>query len=179
MTSPAILARLNPANVRFDVGRGGIPELTQTDIAAACQGLVPGAWYLGLVKYAGAVGAVKNLEIAAWMLAADLAAKHEWKVVRGKPYLRSIARMACATVIDPHRCKKCCGTGLNERMRACSICAGSGVITEISLRSLAKIAEIPVESFRTVWAPRYELLVSHIQLWDSSLESLLKRRLKG
>jgi hypothetical protein len=29
------MARLNPKNVRFDVGSGGIPELTSTDIAAA------------------------------------------------------------------------------------------------------------------------------------------------
>ncbi|MFC4526392.1 hypothetical protein ISN76_13030 [Dyella halodurans] len=30
-----LMARLNPKNVRFDVGSGGIPELTSTDIAAA------------------------------------------------------------------------------------------------------------------------------------------------
>lgn len=30
-----LLARLNPANVRFDVGRGGLPDLTNQDIAAA------------------------------------------------------------------------------------------------------------------------------------------------
>ena len=30
-----LMARLNPANVRFDVGSGGVPELTNADIAAA------------------------------------------------------------------------------------------------------------------------------------------------
>jgi hypothetical protein len=30
-----LMARLNPKNVRFDVGAGGIPELTSTDVAAA------------------------------------------------------------------------------------------------------------------------------------------------
>lgn len=36
MTHPAyLLARLNPKNVRHDVGSGGLPELTPTDIAAA------------------------------------------------------------------------------------------------------------------------------------------------
>jgi hypothetical protein len=35
-----LMARLNPKNVRFDVGAGGIPELTSTDIAAAL-GMVP------------------------------------------------------------------------------------------------------------------------------------------
>ncbi|HEV2540215.1 MAG TPA: hypothetical protein VGU03_10960 [Frateuria sp.] len=35
-----LMARLNAKNVRFDVGSGGIPELTSTDIAAAL-GMVP------------------------------------------------------------------------------------------------------------------------------------------
>lgn len=36
MTHPAyLLARLNPKNVRHDVGSGGLPELTPQDIAAA------------------------------------------------------------------------------------------------------------------------------------------------
>lgn len=30
-----LLARLNPANVKFDTGRGGLPELTNQDIAGA------------------------------------------------------------------------------------------------------------------------------------------------
>lgn len=41
MDSREILARLNPTNVRFDVGRGGgVPELTNIDIAGAL-GMVP------------------------------------------------------------------------------------------------------------------------------------------
>jgi len=36
MTDPRrLVARLNPASVRYDVGRGGTPELTAQDIAAA------------------------------------------------------------------------------------------------------------------------------------------------
>lgn len=35
-----LLARLNPTTVRYDVGRGGVPELTSQDIAAAL-GRVP------------------------------------------------------------------------------------------------------------------------------------------
>jgi len=30
-----MLARLNPANIKFDIGRGGMPDLTPQDIAAA------------------------------------------------------------------------------------------------------------------------------------------------
>jgi hypothetical protein len=44
MTDPReLLARLNPPNVKFDVGRGGgVPELTAQDIAAALAFVPPG-----------------------------------------------------------------------------------------------------------------------------------------
>lgn len=35
-----LMARLNPANVRFDIGHGGTPELTSTDVAGAL-GMAP------------------------------------------------------------------------------------------------------------------------------------------
>ncbi|UPG86837.1 hypothetical protein L2Y94_05640 [Luteibacter aegosomatis] len=35
MQAAELLARLNPTTVRYDIGRGGIPELTAQDIAAA------------------------------------------------------------------------------------------------------------------------------------------------
>ncbi len=42
MTHPAyLLARMHPKNVRFDIGTGGVPELTSSDIAGAL-GMVPG-----------------------------------------------------------------------------------------------------------------------------------------
>lgn len=40
MHAAEMMARLNPATVRYDIGRGGMPELTPQDIAAAL-GMVP------------------------------------------------------------------------------------------------------------------------------------------
>lgn len=40
MHAAELMARLNPSTVRYDIGRGGIPELTPQDIAAAI-GMVP------------------------------------------------------------------------------------------------------------------------------------------
>lgn len=40
MYAAEMMARLNPATVRYDVGRGGMPELTPQDVAAAL-GMVP------------------------------------------------------------------------------------------------------------------------------------------
>lgn len=40
MHAAELMARLNPSTVRYDVGRGGIPQLTSQDIAAAI-GMVP------------------------------------------------------------------------------------------------------------------------------------------
>lgn len=52
MTDPReMLARLNPTNVRFDVGRGGgNPELTNIDIAGAL-GMVPAGLGRNLLEY--------------------------------------------------------------------------------------------------------------------------------
>lgn len=52
MTDPReMLARLNPANVRFDVGRGGgAPELTNIDIAGAL-GMVPAGLGRDLMEF--------------------------------------------------------------------------------------------------------------------------------
>lgn len=37
-----LMARLNPTNIRYDIGRGGLPELTSQDIAAAVAMVRPG-----------------------------------------------------------------------------------------------------------------------------------------
>lgn len=42
MRAPELMARLNPPNIRFDIGRGGLPELTAQDIAAAIGLMQPG-----------------------------------------------------------------------------------------------------------------------------------------
>lgn len=42
MRAPELMARLNPPNIRFDIGRGGLPELTAQDIAAAIAMVKPG-----------------------------------------------------------------------------------------------------------------------------------------
>ncbi|SEO63733.1 hypothetical protein SAMN02800692_1533 [Luteibacter sp. UNC138MFCol5.1] len=42
MRAAELMARLNPTNIRYDVGRGGLPELTAQDIAAAIGMVSPG-----------------------------------------------------------------------------------------------------------------------------------------
>lgn len=37
-----LMARLNPTNIRYDIGRGGLPELTAQDVAAAVAMVAPG-----------------------------------------------------------------------------------------------------------------------------------------
>lgn len=42
MRAAELMARLNPTNIRYDIGRGGLPELTAQDIAAAIGMVRPG-----------------------------------------------------------------------------------------------------------------------------------------
>jgi hypothetical protein len=133
---------------------------------------------LALLKYAGQTKVARDLEIAAWMLAADLAVKHNWRIEPGKPYLRSIAALACAYVIDAHRCIACNGTGFNRFLRTCRRCSGTTLEPDQSVRQMARLADIPFESFRLTWEPRYRILLSEIQGWDDKLCKQLNRELK-
>lgn len=178
MAVTELLARLNVKLARYEMGGGGAAELTPEMIAAACAHLPRGAWYLGLVKYAHRLDAVKDLEIAAWLHAADLAVKYRWSVERGKPYLRTIAQLACAHVVDAHRCGCCGGTGLNIQRRSCKRCDGTGIEPAESMRATARRAGIPFETFRTTWEPRYRIVVAEITAWDIELEAALKAHLE-
>lgn len=50
MHAAELMARLNPSTVRYDIGRGGIPELTSQDIAAAVS-MVPAGLGRDLLCY--------------------------------------------------------------------------------------------------------------------------------
>lgn len=180
MARAELLARMNPANVRFDVGAGGIPALTMEMIAGACAyGRLPlGAYYLGLAKYAGDASAANTLEYHAWIAAAGLAAERKWAVERGKPYLRGISRVACCLLLDKGRCGPCGGTGLNSHHRACRVCEGTGVGRPISARREARMAGIPSSSYDATWRSRMLDVRDVLLGWDSSLGGHLKRQLE-
>ena len=182
MTSAAILARLNPANVRFDIGSGGIPDLTQTDIASALSGQPPLpelAIKLALVKYAGQQQELGRLFYWTRDAAVRLCIKHQW----GKPkkgQLGGISMYAIWEMVDPHYCVGCGGSGkrLDDRRRSwnCMICNGTGRAL-IPDEHRADIAGFDPDEWQNTWRARGDLLAGHLDMMDRWVCGRIRRRL--
>ena len=178
MPTAELLAIMTNKSVNY-FGVGGIPQITPEIVAGACAGLQDGPYYLGMAKYAGDSTSYRDLEYSAWICAAQLAVKHGWAIQRGKAYLRGISLLACEHVVRHHQCKRCKGTGLNGQLGKCGRCGGHKLEPYLSERAKAKNAGIPYETFRTTWSQRYNILVNHIQGWESDLMERISRQLKG
>lgn len=182
MTSPAILARLNPANVRFDVGRGGIPELDQCDIASALAGLprLPElAVKLALVKYAGRQDEVGKLFYWVRDAAVDMAVRHRWPKPR-KGQLGGISVYAIWENVDPHHCPQCDGSCKRAdnrgRLWNCPTCNGNGRIA-IGDDYRAEVAGLSASEWANGWGSRAMMLSDYVAMMDRRAVSRVKSRL--
>lgn len=143
-----LMARLTTKGIRPGMPSGGIPELSRTDIAAACSRLQSLDFHLIMAKYCDDVHSA-------------LQAMGELQEVMGRwsdtladmcPIKRSA--MAAAMVdefVSARRCGSCKGTG--EKLEgstvvACKVCDGTGQ-KRISIKSRARGCEIPESTFRS------------------------------
>ncbi len=182
MTSAAILAKLNPKNIRFDVGSGGIPELEQCDIAAALAGtpkLPELAVKLALVKYAGQHQELGKLFYWTRDAAVTLAVKHGWRPKKGQ--LGGISIYAIWEHVDPHHCPVCDGSGkrLDEWRKPlnCRACNGLGVAL-VPDEYKAEIAGIDPVEWVNVWLKRATMLADHLERMDRWAVGRIRLRLK-
>lgn len=181
MTTPAVLAKLNPKTVRFDVGSGGVPEFEQCDIAASLAGDPPLpelAVKLALVKYAGQQQELGKLFYWTRNAAVTLAVKHGWKPRKGQ--LGGISVYAIWEHVDPHYCPVCQGSGqrMNEYRHSvrCVACAGSKFAL-IPDEYRAEIAGIDPVEWLNVWLRRATLLSDHLAKMDRWAVGRIKSRL--
>jgi hypothetical protein len=191
MTSPAILARLNPANVRFDTGKGGIAELTQTDIAAALamSNLPDGAYYFARAKFCGDASMVSLVEAALWGAVVSHSINQGWQVSEKTPtYLRKMAILGCAEILSHGKCRKCKGRGNiqgrgthispTDKIYECPSCDGSGIGREISGRARARFFGMDERAYRDRWHDRYRQMLSVADEWTELISAALKKQLE-
>jgi len=181
MAGVEALARLNPKNVRFDVGSGGIPELTPEMVAAACAGLPDLAYRLALVKYAGQRDQVQHLAIRTLMEAAGMAVRGGW----GKPrpgQLTGISRYAIWKVVGYQHCEVCSGSGkrLDDRRRSwnCPGCGGTG-LARMDDAIESEVAGFSEEDWRNVWRRRAEQLEGVLDSLDGRVKAHIRRQLSN
>ena len=143
-----LMARLPAKGIQAGMPFGGIPELTKTDIAAACSRLGSLQFHLVMAKYCDDVySALKAVgEVQQEMRIRDSV----WREMEPRR-LQCIAAAIIDEVVGARRCRRCKGTGstLNgTTIVTCPSCEGSGK-RSISATSRAKSCGIPESTYRS------------------------------
>lgn len=142
-----LMARVATKGLQPGMIFGGTPELTKTDIAAACSRLQPMHFHLIMAKYCddvhSALQALGELQ-EEMCLRAQVWADME-------PIRRHyVAAAILEEFIGARKCRKCKGTGEEmegSRVVSCKSCEGSGQ-RRVSEASRARACEIPESTFR-------------------------------
>ncbi|SOB76168.1 hypothetical protein SAMN04488490_1846 [Marinobacter sp. LV10R510-11A] len=168
-----LMARLTTKGVPHGASFGGIPELSRTDIAAACTRLQPLHFHLIMAKYCDDVrSAIQALgELQEEMCYQDSL----WADM--EPMRRSyVAAAMIEEFVGAKKCRKCKGSGETKeaaKIVECSSCGGNGNRL-VSEASRARACEIPKSTFRDNRMMRpYEGMM----IWLSDIEARALERI--
>ncbi|WP_299494617.1 hypothetical protein [uncultured Shewanella sp.] len=175
-----LLNKMTPRSVALDIVRGGVPEISSSDVAAALSfgNLSEAACNFGLAKYCS-----DNIATYKLMDYFNEIIKEKVKIERwsqGINETEGLARLMMLEGVYGVRCNKCKGRGhiiqaqkgrgvANE----CGKCHGSGLGT-FSQRRRAEIANISSSS----WDRHWKLRLDKLLVYAYELESQLNRHLK-
>lgn len=154
------LALVTPHGIgELDAPRGGIPDLTSMDVAAA-MGL--GVDQLGaellLVKYADDVGQLKPLRTRWFMYVMEWGKKqHQWKAKKPGRF-KNLSDVTLAEYLSLHVCPTCQGRGevpVMKSFKQCTHCGGSGRIHPTSSQMASEIG-VSQEDYHRTWESRVQ-----------------------
>lgn len=185
MTSPEkLLARLASHGIDYQGVTGGTPGLgiTPEDVAGAMQGLDRGAYLLLLRKWVLDTSVQNELFYRVYVAVAGLAADNGWKVPKGQEYLRKLARLAVAEIVDPMKCSLCKGRteiwkrGENKPV-VCPKCSGTGY-GKITAAERYKTVGIDKRNWERTWADRYEMIYKFVNEWEHEALRAIRRNIR-
>ena len=140
MSKAEILTKLNAKTQSFSAAPGGVPELTQSDVAAMMQGLSNQQEWILRAKVLDDAAAAGNLWNWWKSVCREEARVRKWK--RKSWQLNAFAAGVFAEAIQPGRCNYCLGQGAIQAgplLITCDECGGTGVIPkDHSDRNLAR-----------------------------------------
>jgi len=174
VASVEIIALLCAGSIAYHgiPGGGGTGDrLSKLEIAGLLSGLSKPAMNLALAKYALDLDAERLLIAHVRVVAAGLAVKEGWHIIKGRPVLCNMSALAVFESVRPNRCVRCCGRGVHVH-RVCSVCGGSGY-KALSGRQVAEGMGIDEKCFRRLWKSRYEGLVGYLQRFDAEISRAL------
>ena len=177
MSVQELMTMLNPKNVRFDSGSGGVPTMTWDDVAAAAgmAGLTRAERCVFWVKYCDDVNSVDELLNCIKSELLSMSALDGWRKGFKISTLHGLARLALINEVDNRKCKSCGGTGFVKAV-ICKPCESSGV-RQMSNRRMAKLCQIDEKAWRNTWSDRYSDLLLTIGDWEHSAARKIGKKL--
>jgi len=143
-----LMARLTTKGVQHGASFGGIPELSKTDIAAACTRLQSLDFHLIMAKYCddvhSAIAALGELQ-------EEMCHKNKLWADMERIRRNYVAAAMIEEFVVARKCQKCKGTcemRYGTQIVACNSCSGAGQRLR-SATSRARACEIPESTFRS------------------------------
>lgn len=184
MTEPRdpreLLGMLAARVQHFAMAPGGIPALTQLDIAHAL-GMIsnPAVTLYARVKYGQENGDFEDLVQVLFRHVAVNLDIGKWRIPR-KEFIQDMCALALAEDIDPCICTWCGGWGhavAENKVVQCGQCKGTGQ-ARVMDKDRAKIMRCTTSAWAHSWAERYKEVRSIPSRWDGIIEGALPRRLR-
>ena len=167
-----VLRLLTPKGAMIGSVGGGVASVVKDDVlrALSASGIV-GFEFDYLMAYLEGDATdqeVKRLEIDAYIWAAGIAAKNEWRMQKKKEVLRPCALSAVRERLLPGitRCAACNGCGFNKKIKKCLSCSGSGVKRPKSSYYFEALG-VSRQKWISVWFNRHKSLMVEL---DSIIE---------
>lgn len=160
--------------------RGGIPEWTPQDVAAACAGLSRLHHLLALRTWALDTSVDAELERYAYLRASDLATAGKWEIPKGREYVRKMVRLGIGEIVHPSTCRVCGGAGerlLNDKVTSCRRCAGTGRTT-LSQADKAHHVGMDPAAWQRRWSRRYEEVYTMLREVEREAIRSIQKRLR-
>ena len=163
-----VLARLTSKSLWPTDSRGGVAELTTSEVAGLLAGLHDGAYRLALIVYCDYHKEFFRLLTAVGQIPKYPSLPDD---MRGMFPSSALLELALRELFI-NQCKACGGTGLKHDQSKCKSCNGTGLTTFTNL-SRAKITKIPVEHWKT-YEISYNRLLSLLSEWNNDAERHVK-----
>ncbi len=174
MAQTEILKMLSPSAVNPDrLPSGGMPALTQSDVAAMLAGASRPVVLLAYAIHVTDDSSRIQLASHVYSWAAELALSEKWKITRGRPIVRNMSHLAVAETVSPGVCLSCYGNRYISN-RVCTNCNGTGRKYPTHEE---RAIEIDVSECRyyKLWRHRYQRIYEYLQKLGYTLETIVAK----
>jgi len=174
-----LLAMLNakPGNYQA-MPAGGVPDITPEMVSAACCGLTRHVYLYALYKFAGQEDVLRELWALNRAAVKRRAILQKWNIqLQHLCCVGDLADSVLAEALTENRCLLCKGAGVNDRMKRCPACQGSGNGKRWSARKRARNIGISHTTFRNTWAVRYADCFREFGYFDKIIDQEIRYQL--